>query len=463
MPECVRTISPVDGQVVVERQFQSLDDAQKAVRTAADVQKRWRSTPVEERITRVGRMIDLMVANRETLAREITMQMGRPISQAAGEIDGMASRARHMMAIAPSSLADIVQPAEGASKRFIRREPWGVVFAITPWNFPYLTAVNVVVPALLAGNAVILKPSPQTPLIGERFAEAAREAGLPVGLLQYLHLDTDTTLALVREGEIQYTSFTGSVAVGRQVEKAAAGRFMSVGLELGGKDPAYVREDAQLDEAVAGLVDGAFFNSGQSCCGIERIYVHQSLYDDFIGRFASLVGQYVLGDPLAPETNLGPVVSAASKARIEAEIAAAVSAGATRLIDEEAFQTKDLGPAYMNPQVLVNVHQNMSIMQQETFGPVVGIMPVADDAEAIRLMNDSIYGLTASIWSRDSDAALKIANDIEAGTVFMNRCDALDPALAWTGIKQSGRGCTLSAFGFDALTRPKSFNFKQSA
>jgi acyl-CoA reductase-like NAD-dependent aldehyde dehydrogenase len=254
--------------------------------------------------------------------------------------------------------------------------------------------------------------------------------------------------------------FTGSVEAGRVIEGAAAGSFINVGLELGGKDPAYVRADANLEFAVENLVDGAFFNSGQSCCGIERIYVHESLFDAFVEGFVALTRSYVLGDPLDPATTLGPMVKASAADFVRGQISAALDAGAKAHIDPATFAADAAGTPYMAPQVLTRVSHEMAVMRDESFGPVVGIMKVSDDAEAIRLMNDSPYGLSASIWSEDPQAAQSIAPALETGTVFLNRCDYLDPALAWTGVKDTGRGATLGILGYEHLTRPKSYHFR---
>lgn len=463
MLDAVRTVSPVDGSLYLERPFTPLAEALGKFVQARKAQAEWRLVPLAERIARVGRMIDRLVAERDIIGHELTWQMGRPLSQTPGEIDGMALRARHMMAIAPSALADLVPDAAlGGGKRRIRREPVGVVLAISPWNYPYLTTINVLVPALLSGNAVVLKPSPQTPLAGERLAKAA-EGILPDALVQCLHLSPEVTLELIARGPLDHVAFTGSVANGRLVEKAAAGRFLGVGLELGGKDPAYVRADADLEKAVEGLVDGAFFNAGQSCCSIERIFVERDCHDSFVDAFVELTRRYVLGNPLDRATTLGPVVGVEAAERIQGEIALAVRDGARALISAGEFPAATAGTAYMAPQVLTGCRQDMGIVQNETFGPVVAILPVDGDDQAVAMMNDSAYGLTASLWTGDDDAAWQLADRLDTGTVFLNRCDVLDPALVWGGVKDTGRGGTLSTLGFDAFTRPKSFNFNVSA
>ncbi|MBM3581225.1 MAG: aldehyde dehydrogenase family protein [Alphaproteobacteria bacterium] len=460
MPASLKTISPVDGRVYVERPLASAADIGGALERARAAQKKWKSVPIAERCHLLLKAVDAFVVNKDKIAEEITWQMGRPIAQSPGEVRGFEERARYMIKEAPAALADRdVGPKENF-RRFIRPEPLGVVFTIAPWNYPYLTAVNSIVPALAAGNTVILKHSHQTPLCAERFQAAFDAAGIPAGVFQHLHLTHADTEKVVKSPEVAFVAFTGSVAGGRTVESAAAGRFIGVGLELGGKDPAYVRPDCDLDHAVENLVDGAFFNSGQSCCGIERIYVHADVYDRFVEGFADLTRKYKLGDPSKPETNLGPMVRADAAEFVRQQIAEAVKRGAKALIDERAFPASRQGTPYLAPQVLVNVDHSMSVMMEESFGPVIGIMKVKGDDEAIHLMNDSPYGLTAAIWTADENAAIRIGDAVDTGTWFMNRCDYLDPALAWTGVKDSGRGCTLSILGYEHLTRPKSFHLR---
>lgn len=460
MPELLKTKSPVDGRIYVERPLAGEDSIAAALAAARKAQASWRRVPVEERARLCSAAVDALIARKDRIAEEITWQMGRPLAQAGGEVAGLEERARHMIAIAPEALADMDVGAKAGFNRFIRREALGVVFVIAPWNYPYLTAVNAIIPALMAGNTVILKHSAQTPLCAERFDEAFRAAGLPEGVFQYLHLSHAHAERVMRAPEVDFVAFTGSVPGGAAVEKAVAGRFIGTGLELGGKDPAYVRADADLDHAIAGVVDGAFFNSGQSCCGIERVYVHESLYDRFVEGAVETVRQYRLGDPTKPDTNLGPVVRASAAEFVLGQVREAVSQGARSLIDPSEFAAHQEGTPYLAPSVLVDVDHSMRLMTEETFGPAVGIMKVSGDEEALRLMNDSDFGLTASIWTRDEAAALALGADIATGTVFMNRCDYLDPALAWTGVKCSGRGCTLSRVGYEPLTRPKSFHLR---
>jgi acyl-CoA reductase-like NAD-dependent aldehyde dehydrogenase len=375
-------------------------------------------------------------------------------------VAGFEERARYMIAVAEPALADVEVGDKPGFSRFIRRVPLGIAFVIAPWNYPYLTAVNAVVPALMAGNAVILKHSAQTPLCAERIGEACAAGGLPAGLFQHLHLGHEAVARIIDSAQVDFVSFTGSVAGGRSVQEAAARRSVEVGLELGGKDPAYVRADADLEHAIENLADGAFFNSGQSCCAIERIYVHRKVYDRFVDGLVDVARGYRLDDPTDPATTLGPLVRPAAAEFVRGQIAEAVAAGARALLEPKAFPKDAAGSAYMAPQVLTGVDHTMRVMTEETFGPAVGVMPVASDDEAIRLMNDSRYGLTAAIWTADVDAAIRIGDRVATGTWFMNRCDYLDPALAWTGVKDSGRGCSLSRLQYERLTRPKSFHLR---
>jgi acyl-CoA reductase-like NAD-dependent aldehyde dehydrogenase len=460
MSSLQRTFSPVDGRLYVERPLASLTEALRLAGQAKRAQTAWRRTPLAERCRVVAAFVDAFVAKKDEIALELTWQMGRPLRQTPGEVNGLAERARYMIEIAPEALREIDPGPKQGFTRFIRREPLGVVLALAPWNYPYLTAVNAVVPAIIAGNAVILKHSDQTPLCAERFRDAFATAGLPEHVFHVLHADHGVIGGLIASGEVDYVAFTGSVAGGDAVQRAAAAKRVPVGLELGGKDPAYVRADASFDHAVENLVDGAYYNSGQSCCGVERIYVAESLYPRFVQRFVELTMEYRLGSPIEPNVTLGPVVRTAAAEFVRDQIKEAQGLGARALIDAREFDADKPGTPYLAPQVLVDVNHGMRVMRDESFGPVVGIMSVADDEQALRLMNDSRYGLTASIWTRDEAAATRLGSELETGTVFMNRCDYLDPALAWTGVKDSGRGCTLSRIGYENLTRPKSFHLR---
>jgi len=461
MSKLFQTISPVDGSVYAERFLSDTSDIDAVLSTAVKAQVAWAKVDLDERQCILLKAVEAFASKADDIAREITSQMGRPISQTPGEVKGFEERARHMISIAPDTLRDITPNPQEGIDRFIRRVPLGVVAILAPWNYPYLTAVNGIIPALMAGNAVVLKPSHQTPLCAERLSEAFQTARLPEGVFQYLHLSHENAQYFMSDTRVDYVNFTGSVAGGRAVQKAISSKFIGSGLELGGKDPAYVRADADIGLSVESLVDGAFFNSGQSCCGVERIYVHEDVFDAFVLGFVELTRCYKLGDPTDPGTNLGPLVRTQAADFVRGQISEAVSMGAKALIDPSSFPADQDGTPYLAPQVLVNVNHTMGVMTQESFGPVVGIQKVSSDGEALNLMNDSAFGLTASIWTRDESAALSMGEHIQTGTVFMNRCDYLDPALAWTGVKNSGRGCTLSRVGYESLTRPKSFHLKR--
>ncbi|MGJ7514391.1 aldehyde dehydrogenase family protein [Pseudomonas baetica] len=460
MTSTIQLISPVDGRVYAERPCADVVQLDQALDAAAAAQAQWKRRSLSERAAICSAAVDAMLAMKDDIVPELAWQMGRPVRYCAGELRGFEERARHMIAIAPEALADIEPTPIDGFRRHIKREPLGTVLVIAPWNYPYLTAVNTIIPALMAGNSVILKHASQTLLVGERFAEAFRRANLPKGLFQNLVLSHLHTAVAISSGKVHQVNFTGSVDGGKTMEHAAVEGFLGLGLELGGKDPAYVRADANLEHAVENLVDGSFFNSGQSCCAVERIYVDQSIFPVFVERFTALTRQYVLGNPLDEATTLGPMVSPDAAEFVRDQIAAAVNQGAKALIDPKDFSASVPGSAYLAPQVLVDVNHEMSVMRDESFGPVVGIMPVAGDEQAIALMNDSEFGLSASIWTRDLAAAERLGNEIDTGTVFMNRCDYLDPALAWTGVKNSGRGVTLSRLGYEHLTRAKSFHLR---
>lgn len=454
------TISPVDGSVFVERSLADNQELERVIAKAEQAFAHWRTLPLDRRAEHLTEFVNEAVADAAGVAHELTMQMGRPIQHGAGEVRGWLERGHKMIELGPSELVDLKLAHKEGFTRFIRREPLGAALIVAPWNYPWLTAVNALVPALMAGNTVILKHSSQTPLVAERIAQAARTAGLPDGVVQYLHMSHEALARVIDDSRIAYVAFTGSVEGGHAIQQAAANRFIGMGLELGGKDPAYVCEDASLELAAVNLADGAFYNAGQSCCGIERIYVHEQVYDDFVDGLVAEVRKLSLGDPRDQSTTLGPVVRTRSAQAIADQVKAAVEGGAQPLLNSTDFPEAQRGLPYLAPQVLVGVDHSMEIMTEETFGPAVGVMKVRDDGEAIKWMNDSRYGLTASVWTADVDRAVQIGSQIDTGTWFMNRCDYLDPELAWVGVKDSGRGCTLSRLGYGQLTRPKSFHLK---
>ncbi len=460
MTETVKLTSPIDGSIYVERPVATDQAINAAVERARTAQADWARLPVAERAKYMLKMLEALVGMADEIVPELAWQMGRPVRYG-GEFGGVKERTQYMVEIAERALAPVPasNPKDGF-RRYVKKDPLGVVMVIAPWNYPYLTSVNTIVPALIAGSTVILKHAAQTLLVGERFAKAFEAAGLPKYVFQNIVLNHAQTEKLLGSGKIDHVNFTGSVAGGRAIEKAAAGTFMTLGLELGGKDPAYVLPDAKLDHAVANLVEGAFFNSGQCCCGIERVYVHEKVYDDFVEGFIAETKSYALGNPLDQTTTMGPMAQARFADFIREQKAEALRKGATAHMNTKDAADK-AGSPYLPAEVLTNVDHQMSVMREESFGPIVGIMKVRNDEEAIALMNDSPYGLTASIWTADTDRAVAIGDRVETGTVFMNRCDYLDPALVWTGVKDTGKGAALSQIGYDNLTRPKSYHLRE--
>jgi len=456
----LKCISPIDGEVFAERPVMGVDEVRAGLSRARAAQKEWAAKPLADRVAAVEAGVAALGAMGDEVVTELAHMMGRPVRYG-GEFGGVKERAGYMAGIAESALAPIVTEDSDAFERRILREPHGVVLVIAPWNYPYLTAINTVAPALIAGNAVVIKHATQTLLAGERMVRAFTSAGIPADLFQNVFLDHATTEELIAERAFDFINFTGSVGGGRAIEKAAAGTFTPLGLELGGKDPGYVMDDADLDWAVDTLMDAALFNSGQCCCGIERIYVAEKLFDEFVEKATAWASKLKLGNPLDPETTIGPMANVRFAATVRAQIEDALSKGAKGLVDPALFPADD-GGAYLAPQILVDVNHDMEVMREESFGPVVGIMPVKDDEEAIALMNDCKYGLTASLWTSDPDRAARIGARIETGTVFMNRADYLDPSLCWTGCKETGRGGALSVIGFHNLTRPKSYHLRKT-
>lgn len=455
--ELIQTISPVDDSVYHEQAMTREKDLALIIKNAQKAQQEWAQESLQNRLALCNQIIYALMSKQVAIAEELSWQMGRPLRYTPGEMNGFAERASFMLECATRKLETLTIEDSNRLKRFIKREPIGIALLIVPWNYPYLTAVNSLIPALAAGNAVLIKPSMQTPLTADRIVQACKQAGLPAGICQQVFLDHEKTANLIQQPAINFVSFTGSTAAGKIVENAASGKFIDMNLELGAKDPAYVCEDAALDKSLDQIVDGVFFNAGQSCCSIERLYIHKSRYNEFVELFCKKTNQYKLASPLEAETTLGPMVCTQAANIARKQVKKAIAAGAENCINQALFPADTGKNAYLAPQVLLNVDHSMSIMRDESFAPIIGIMSVDSDEQAIKLMNDSNYGLTASVWTNDFDRAIKIGNRLQTGTVYMNRSDYLDPALAWTGIKHSGKGYTLSELAYERLTQPKSF------
>jgi acyl-CoA reductase-like NAD-dependent aldehyde dehydrogenase len=452
--------NPSTGETYCEREYASEAVAFGVARRAAAVQAEWARVPLSERVALVQAFAAAFEARAEAVARDITGQMGKPLAQARGEVGGMLGRVRSLCEQAEGALAPRVPPPKAGFHRRVTREPVGVVLDIAAWNYPLLVPINVVVASVLAGNGVIIKHSPRTPLCSEHLAQAFAEAGAPEGLVTALHVDHGTAAALIGRPEIGYVAFTGSVRGGREVYREVSRHLRPVGMELGGKDAAYVRADADLDFTVPNTAEGAFYNAGQSCCAVERIYVDRAIYDEFVERFvAETRAAWSLGDPSVEGSALGPMALPGAIETLEAHVADAVARGGRLLLGGNRAQVGGRG-RYFEATVVADAPPESLLMREESFGPVIGLYPVDGDEEAVRLINDSEFGLTASIWTRDEGAAESVGAGLDVGTVFMNRCDFLDPELPWTGTGHSGFGSSLGYEGFTHVTRPKSWHFR---
>ena len=449
--------SPYDGSVIAEIKLDDASDVERKLAAASDAFLRWRDVPVGERRRILEEGVSRFVGESERTAEEISRQMGKPILQARQEVQTFLDRARWALGAAEEALAPELIPEEGGLHRRIEHAPLGVVLDVAAWNYPLLVTVNVVLPALLAGNVVALKHSHLTPLTGDAFARAFGELEIP-DLLVHLVVRGDVAGRLLDDPRIAHVGFTGSVETGRSVYRRAAERLIDVGLELGGKDPAYVAEDADLDTAVAGVVDGACYNAGQSCCAVERVYVHRSVYADFVERARSILEAYELGDPLSERTTMGPMATPDALETLETQVEDARSRGATVVCGGARVANRP--GQFFPPTLVVDVPNDALLMQEESFGPVVPVLAVEDDEEGLARMQDTRFGLTASLWTQSRERAERLAPRIEAGTIFQNRCDFVDPALPWTGVGESGVGSTLSRHGFLGLTRRRSIHFR---
>lgn len=454
----LRVVDPASGALVREVACDPPREVAAKLARARAAWPRWRALPLERRVNELRAAFETFRRDKERIARDVAREMGKPVKQARGEVDTLLARVEHLMALAPSALAPERVPAKPGFELRIEHEPLGVVLDIAAWNYPLIVPVNVVAPALVAGNAVVLKHSPKSPAAGEHFARALARLSEPDAFQNVIVPDSEAG-ALVADPAVDHVAFTGSVATGRRVYRAASERLAGVGLELGGKDPAYVAEDADLAFAAENVVDGACYNAGQSCCAVERVYVHARVAADFLARAEHVLRAYELGDPLAESTTMGPLVDAAALAKVEAHVADALARGARLVCGGR--RPAGLAGFFYEPTLLAGVPDDALVMREETFGPVMPVRAVRDDEEAIARMNDSRYGLTASVWTRDPARAERFVRALEAGTVFQNRCDYLDPGLAWTGWKESGLGSTLGRHGFLHLTRRKSVHLRR--
>ena len=454
----LQVINPYNHETVCELPYDTNEQLRVKLDTAKKAFEEWRGNSLEKRSIAVSKGLEYFRINSEEIAQDITRQMGKPLSEARSEVRTFFDRAEHMMSIAKEVLkAEILSHKEGVHRR-IEHVPLGVVFNISAWNYPLLLTVNVVIPALLSGNTVILKHSAKTPLCGLHFEKAFLPVGIP-GLVTNVIVSHEQTSQLIQDPAINHVVFTGSVEGGHKIYQDASKRFIDVGLELGGKDPAYIAEDADMEFTVANVIEGACYNAGQSCCAVERIYVHHNNYDEFIDRAQAIIKQYRPGDPFDKKTNIGPLASPSALDFLEGQVKDAVERGARLLTGGKRLEK--LKGNFFPPTLLVDVPNTADVMQEESFGPLIPVQKVHDDREALKQMNDTHFGLTASVWTRSRDTAEYFARNLNTGTIYQNRCDYLDPELPWTGVLDSGKGSSLSRYGFYHLTRRKSIHFRE--
>lgn len=456
----LRVDNPFTGNTACELQLADMAAIDRVLERAREGFRVVSAMPLSDRKVLVERAVVQLESKAEDIAHDISRMMGKPLGQARGEVRTMAARARTMIELADAGLKtlEVDGGGDGITRR-IQKRPLGVVLDLPAWNYPLLTAVNVVMPAVLAGNAVIVKHSPRSPLCGGHFAQAFVAAGADPRIVQSLDCTHELTEKMIGDPRIDHVVYTGSVFGGRRISQAGAGRFLHIGYELGGSDAAYVAEDADVARAVENLVDGAMYNAGQSCCAVERVYVHAKLYDAFVQGSEALVRAYVLGDPLVDATNLGPIAQPNHVEELEGLVRDAVRGGGQLITGGARCDVAGRG-RFFQPTMLTGVRPDARVLREEQFGPILAVQRVESDAQAIERTNDSDFGLTASIWTSDPEHGAKIAEELNVGTVFVNRCDYVDPRLPWSGVKLSGRGHSLSVLGFDALTRPRALHFK---
>ncbi|HET6344727.1 MAG TPA: aldehyde dehydrogenase family protein [Myxococcota bacterium] len=450
-------MNPATEEVVRTLEEDTASSIAEKVGAARAAQRRWARTSLAERLDVLRRFQADLAAQRDDLAAILTQETGKPITQAKNEINATGPRVQffldHVEAVVRP---EVVHEAAGLSER-ISYEPLGVIANISAWNYPYFVGTNVFVPALLTGNAVLYKPSEHATLTGLALARLLHGAGLPREVFAPVVGGGAVGAALLAHA-IDGVFFTGSYPTGVKIASAAARHLMKVQLELGGKDPVYVCDDVDAAAAAAALADGAFYNTGQSCCAVERIYVHEASYNAFVESFVGEVRKLVAGEPTDPATTLGPLTRPAQLAVLEAQVRDATGKGAKVLCGGARAARRG---AYFEPTVLVNVDHTMAVMQDESFGPIIGIQAVRDDADAVALMNDTAYGLTAGVYSRDEARAREILAQVDSGSVYWNCCDRVSPRLPWTGRRHSGIGSTLSEHGIRAFLQPKAWHWRQ--
>lgn len=453
----LKIFNPANGSLIQEVPTDdAVSVAAKAAR-ARTAETHWRATPLSERIACMVRFRALLAADIEPLAATLTAEMGKPIRQARNEINGLLGRIDFFLGKVASAIATETVMDEGGMCERISHEPLGLIANISAWNYPYFVGGNVFVPALLTGNAVLYKPSEFATLTGGHITRLLHTAGIPEDVFIPLIGGGDVGAALL-EQKLDGVFFTGAFSTGAKIALKIGARMIRLQLELGGKDPTYVCEDVDVKIAAESLADGAMYNSGQSCCSVERIYVHQNIYDAFVEAFVATVKGFKIGDPMSDATYIGALTRARQLDFLESQVADARAKGGTLLLGGKRIQEAG---NWFEPTVFANVNHDMELMREESFGPIIGIQKVANDAEAVALMNDSRYGLTAGVFTRDAARAHGLLARVNAGSVYWNCCDRVSPRLPWSGVGDSGVGVTLSTYGIQTFTRPKAWHLRQ--
>ena len=448
--------NPATGQVAATLPADDAKSVRAKYERARAAQPGWAKVRLKQRLAAMQRFRELVAAEAELLARVLTTEVGKPISQSRNELQGVLPRIDFFLEQTAHTLRTHKVHADDSMEERISHEPLGVVANISAWNYPWFVGSNVFVPALLAGNTVLYKPSEFASLTGAEITRLLYTAGIPQDVFIPVIGGAKAGEALL-EQPLDGVFFTGSVATGKRISESVAGRMIKLQLELGGKDPIYVCEDVDIAKAAASVADGAFYNTGQSCCSVERIYVQEGAFDAFVDAFLGEVRKFRRGDPAEDATYIGPLTRGAQVKVLEAQVRDAVKKGAKVLAGGRRVKGKG---HWFEPTVLVDVDHSMAVMREESFGPIIGIMAAKDDADAVRLMNDTHYGLTAGIYTRDRHRAEKVLAQVRSGSVYWNCCDRVSPRLPWSGVGESGVGLTLSTYGIEAFTRPKAWHLR---
>jgi acyl-CoA reductase-like NAD-dependent aldehyde dehydrogenase len=453
-------VNPATGSVILRLAADGPRDVTQRYAAARAAQPRWAATPIRKRIATIEKFRERVQARGDALAQTLTQEVGKPIRQSQNELKGLIARLDFFIAESARALREerVFADASQHLDERITHEPLGVIANISAWNYPYFVGSNVFVPALVAGNAVLYKPSEFATLTGRHIADLLHASGVPEDAFVPVIGGGATGAALLRQ-PIDGVFFTGSYATGAKIAAIAGRRMIKVQLELGGKDPVYVCDDVDVNAAAAAVADGAFYNTGQSCCSVERIYVHEAIHDAFVDAFVAEVKTYRIGDPTDASTYIGPLTRRPQLDVLRRQVADAKRKGAMLLLGGAAIKRKG---NWFAPTVLANVDHSMLVMRDESFGPIIGIQAVADDAAAVELMNDTDYGLTAGVYTRDPARARRILARVNAGSVYWNCCDRVSPRLPWSGVKHSGIGLTLSTMGIQTFTRPKAWHLRSA-